>query len=48
MIEKCCMCINKCLHFTEYIYGYGLGLQAKEYLRVMKMNMDYWDAIDNI
>ena len=36
------MCINKLSAFLQNtFYGYGLGLQAKEYLRVVKMNMDY-------
>ena len=29
---------------TEYI---GLGLQTEKTLKVMKMDMDYWDAMDN-
>ena len=32
-----------CLHFTEYIYDYGLELQTEKVLKVMKMDMDYWD-----
>ena len=32
---------------TEYIYDYGLGLQTEKVLKVMKMDMDYWDAMDN-
>ncbi len=32
---------------TEYIYDYGLGLQTEKILKVMKMDMDYWDAMDN-
>ncbi len=32
---------------TEYIYDYGLGLQNEKVLKVMKMDMDYWDAMDN-
>lgn len=32
---------------TEYIYDYGLGLQTERVLKVMKMDMDYWDAMDN-
>ena len=32
---------------TKYIYDYGLGLQTKKILKVMKMDMDYWDAMDN-
>lgn len=33
---------------TEYIYDYGLGLQTEKVLRVMKMDMDYWDAMDDV
>lgn len=33
---------------TEYIYDYGLGLQTEKVLKVMKMDMDYWDAMDNV
>ena len=32
---------------SEYIYDYGLGLQTERVLKVMKMDMDYWDAMDN-
>ena len=32
---------------TEYIYDYGLGLQTEKVLKIMKMDMDYWDAMDN-
>lgn len=32
---------------TEYIYDYGLGLQNEKILKVMKIDMDYWDAMDN-
>lgn len=32
---------------TEYIYDYGLGLQTEKILKVMKMDTDYWDAMDN-
>lgn len=32
---------------AEYIYDYGLGLQTEKILKVMKMDMDYWDAMDN-
>ena len=32
---------------TEYIYHCGLGLQTEKVLKVMKMDMDYWDAMDN-
>lgn len=32
---------------TEYIYDYALGLQTEKVLKVMKMDMDYWDAMDN-
>lgn len=32
---------------TEYIYDYGLGLQTEKVLRIMKMDNDYWDALDN-
>lgn len=31
---------------TEYIYDYGLGLQTEKILKVMKMDMDYWDAME--
>lgn len=32
---------------TEYIYDYGLGLQTEKVLKVMQMDMDYWDNMDN-
>lgn len=32
---------------TEYIYDYGLGLQTEKVIKVMKMDMDYWDALDD-
>lgn len=32
---------------TEYIYDYGLGLQTEKIFRVMKMDMDYWDSMDD-
>ena len=32
---------------AEYIYDYGLGLQTEKVFKVMKMDMDYWDAMDN-
>ena len=32
---------------TEYIYDYGLGLQTEKVLKVMKMDTDYWDSMDN-
>ena len=32
---------------TEYIYDYGLGLQAEKVLKVMKMDMDYWDSMND-
>jgi len=32
---------------TEYIYDYGLGLQTEKVFKVMKMDMDYWDTMDN-
>ncbi len=32
---------------TEYIYDYGLGLQTEKVLKVMKMDTDYWDAMNN-
>ena len=32
---------------TEYMYDCGLGLQTEKVLKVMKMDMDYWDAMDN-
>lgn len=32
---------------AEYIYDSGLGLQTERILRVMKMDMDFWDAMEN-
>lgn len=32
---------------TNYIYDCGLGLQTEKVLKVMKMDMDYWDPMDN-
>lgn len=32
---------------TAYIYDYGLGLQTEKVFKVMKMDMDYWDSIDD-
>lgn len=32
---------------TEFMYDYGLGLQTEKVLRIMKMDNDYWDAMDN-
>lgn len=32
---------------TAYIYDHALGLQTEKVLKVMKMDMDYWDAMDN-
>ena len=32
---------------AEYSYDYGLGLQTEKVLKVMKIDMDYWDAMDN-
>ncbi len=32
---------------AEYIYDYGLGLQTEKVLKIMKMDIDYWDAMDN-
>ena len=32
---------------TEYIYDYGFGLQTEKVLKIMQMDMDYWDAMDN-
>lgn len=32
---------------VEYIYDYGLGLQTEKFLKIMKMDMDYWDNMDN-
>ena len=32
---------------TEYMYDCGLGLQIEKVLKVMKMDMDYWDSMDD-
>ncbi len=32
---------------TEYIYDFGLGLQTEKVLKVMKLDMDFWDAMDD-
>ena len=32
---------------TEYIYDFGLGLQTEKVFKVMKMDMDYWDSMDD-
>lgn len=32
---------------AEYIYDYGLGLQTEKVFKVMKMDMDFWDAMDD-
>ncbi len=32
---------------TDYIYDYGLGLQTEKVLKIMKMDTDYWDAMEN-
>lgn len=32
---------------TEYMYDCGLGLQTEKVLKVMKMDMDYWDSMDD-
>ena len=32
---------------AEYIYDYGLGLQTEKVFKIMKMDIDYWDAMDN-
>ncbi|WP_288186953.1 restriction endonuclease [uncultured Parabacteroides sp.] len=32
---------------TEYIYDFGLGLQTEKIFKVMKMDMDYWDSLDD-
>lgn len=32
---------------TEYIYDYGLGLQTERVFKVMKMDMDCWDSMDD-
>lgn len=32
---------------TDYIYDYGVGLQTEKILKVMKMDMDYWDMMDD-
>lgn len=31
---------------TDYIYDFGLGLQTEKIFKVMKMDMDYWDSMD--
>lgn len=36
------------LQLSEFIYDYGLGLQTEKVLKVMKMDMDYWDSMDNV
>ncbi len=32
---------------TEYIYDCGLGLQTEKVFKIMKMDTDYWDAMDD-
>lgn len=32
---------------TEFIYDCGLGLQTEKIFKVMKMDMDYWDSMDD-
>lgn len=32
---------------TEFIYDCGLGLQTEKVFKVMKMDMDYWDSMDD-
>lgn len=32
---------------TEYIYDFGLGLQTEKIFKVLKMDMDYWDSMDD-
>lgn len=32
---------------TEYIYDFGLGLQTEKVFKVMKMDIDYWDSMDD-
>lgn len=32
---------------AEYIYNHGLGLQTEKVFKIMKMDMEYWDAMDN-
>ena len=32
---------------TEYIYDYGLGLQTEMTFKVMKMDSDYWDSLED-
>lgn len=32
---------------ANYIYDYAFGLQTEKVLKIMKMDMDYWDAMDN-
>lgn len=31
---------------TEYIYDHGLGLQTEKVFKVMKMDSDYWEAME--
>ena len=33
---------------TEYIYDYGLGLQTEITFKVMKMDSDYWDSMEDL
>ena len=32
---------------AEYIYDYGVGLQTEKVLKIMKMDQDYWEAMDD-
>ena len=32
---------------ADYIYDYGLGLQTEKVIKIMKMDMDYWDSMDD-
>lgn len=32
---------------TEYIYDFGLGLQTEMTFKVMKMDSDYWDSMED-
>lgn len=32
---------------TEYIYDFGLGLQTEMIFKVMKMDSDYWDSMED-
>ena len=32
---------------ADYIYDYGLGLQTEKIIKIMKMDMDYWDSMDD-